>query len=540
MDPHTPPVVPERTMRPDALSAAHGQHADPAPAATRHRCLLHRILGLGRGRLRFLRPRLDRSDYLGEFDGFDRSASSTSAPAGTAQLCQARDLLKTSLAALTNPSLLKGATSGIKAALSQVQNDLNALKAAANGNYQPQVDAVRTSLQQLEAGAGNMGHGQFAQNLPAVGSAKANWEPPPRHCSPRSRSPAGPRPDHNRQSARRVATTARSRGRSATAAATPNAADMTVGKARPTRGVDSSPAENGHGTAPPVSPRAGLAARIRGLVGAIRDGDDATVEAAIIQLSSRRRILAPLGMVVGAFAMLFEGLKLLVSNWRLTLVQVLPAMWIWVAMIDLKAHVFHGKSFHPLHGWALLAAIIAVAVITAAGFFLNAVFAFAIAKPGRPQIRPAFTEARSHAAIVLGAGSVVGLLLGVAALYSDRWGRGWFAISMSIVIAVMMVAYVAVPSRLIGVKTTYSKADKLKATAVGGAIGGVVCFPPVRAGPHRHPHARIPRPFHPRNLRARTRRHLAGRHYQRRQSDQDERQTGSGHSDRTREVDGCQ
>ena len=53
---------------------------------------------------------------------------------------------------------------------------------------------------------------------------------------------------------------------------------------------------------------------------------------------------------------------------------------------------------------------------------------------------------------------------------------------MSIVIAVMMVAYVAVPSRLIGLKTTHSKADKLKASAVGGAIGGVVCFPPYGLG----------------------------------------------------------
>jgi len=30
-------------------------------------------------------------------------------------------------------------------------------------------------------------------------------------------------------------------------------------------------------------------------------------------------------------------LKLLVSNWRLTLVQVPPAMWIWLAMYNLKA-----------------------------------------------------------------------------------------------------------------------------------------------------------------------------------------------------------
>ena len=65
-----------------------------------------------------------------------------------------------------------------------------------------------------------------------------------------------------------------------------------------------------------------------------------------------------------------------------------------------------------MHGWALSAAIIGVAVVTAASFFLNAMFAFVIAKPGRPQIRPAFAQARSHAGIVLSAGSVVGLLVG--------------------------------------------------------------------------------------------------------------------------------
>jgi hypothetical protein len=256
---------------------------------------------------------------------------------------------------------------------------------------------------------------------------------------------------------------------------------MTVGKEKPPPTPDSLPNEEGPLPAA-VSRRAALVNQIRTLVRAIAEGDDAMVEAAVVQLSKRRRIFAPLGMVVGAFAMLFEGLKLLFSNWRLTLVQVLPAMWIWAAMLDLKAHVFHGKSFHPLHGWALLAAIIGVAIITAASFMLNAVFAFAIAKPGRPEIRPAFSQARSRAAIVLATGGVIGLLLGVAALYVDRLGRGWFAVSMSIVVAIMMVAYVSLPAKLIGMKTTYSKADKLKATAVGGAIGGVVCFPPYALG----------------------------------------------------------
>ena len=53
---------------------------------------------------------------------------------------------------------------------------------------------------------------------------------------------------------------------------------------------------------------------------------------------------------------------------------------------------------------------------------------------------------------------------------------------MSIVIGILMVAYVSLPSRLIGMRTTFSKSDALKASVVGGAIGAVVCFPPYMIG----------------------------------------------------------
>jgi hypothetical protein len=180
--------------------------------------------------------------------------------------------------------------------------------------------------------------------------------------------------------------------------------------------------------------------------------------------------------------MLFDGVKLLFTNWRLTLIQVLPAMWIWAAMFDLKAHALHGKSFHVLTGPVVIPIVLAVSAITAAGFFLNAVFAFAIASEGPPVIRPAFTQARSHLAVVLGWGATVGLGLGLATVVVARWGRPWFGLSLGIVVAVMMVCYVGVPARLIGVKTTHSKRDKLTASAVGGAIGAVVCTPPYVLG----------------------------------------------------------
>jgi hypothetical protein len=180
--------------------------------------------------------------------------------------------------------------------------------------------------------------------------------------------------------------------------------------------------------------------------------------------------------------MLFMGVKLLFTNWRLTLIQVLPAMWIWAAMFDLKAHLLHGKTFHGLTGPVVIPLVLAVALITAASFYLNGVFAYAISGKGPPQIRPAFTQAWSHRRITLISGFAVGGAAGPVHVVVVRWGRFWFGLCLGIVIAIMMVCYVAVPARLIGMKTSYPRRDKLAASAVGGIVGAVVCTPPYLLG----------------------------------------------------------
>jgi hypothetical protein len=218
------------------------------------------------------------------------------------------------------------------------------------------------------------------------------------------------------------------------------------------------------------------------LVTAVRTGDEAMVERTVLALSQRSRWLAPLAFLVGAFAMLFQGVKLLFTNWRLTLVQVLPAMWIWAAMLDLKAHALHGKEFHLLRGPLLWLVLLVIASLTAGSYFLNAVFAFAISKTGAPEIRPAFTEAKRHIRTILAWGFLVGLPLGFATMVVDRWGKFWFSLTLSVVVAVMMITYVAVPARFIGVKTERSTRDKITASAVGGAVGAVVCTPPFALG----------------------------------------------------------
>ena len=171
--------------------------------------------------------------------------------------------------------------------------------------------------------------------------------------------------------------------------------------------------QSGERQASAATRRASVVKQFSRVIDAIRQGDDDAVQQMVLDLSRQHRILAaPVALVVGAVAMLFEGVKLLLTNWRLTLVQVLPAMWICGTMLDLEgSRIARQVLPHVLRGPILVPIVLAVALLTAASFFLNAVFAFAISKPGHPEIRTGFTEARKHHRTVLGSGVVVGLLL---------------------------------------------------------------------------------------------------------------------------------
>ncbi len=224
-------------------------------------------------------------------------------------------------------------------------------------------------------------------------------------------------------------------------------------------------------------PHRNLWKRVQALTRALGEEDEAAVEAAVIGLSRSRRILAPLSLTVGAVIMLLQGLQLIVRNWRLFLLEVVPGMWTWAAMLDLKAHLFRGATFREWQGAPALAMMVGIVVVTVGSYYLNAVFAFALVSPKGSAIRPAFGRARQHLVSTLLVGGVIGVALAVAAIVSPRWGREWFSVSLSVVVAVMMVTYVLFPSRLIGMSAEASRRDMLAATAVGGVAGAVICTP---------------------------------------------------------------
>jgi len=220
-----------------------------------------------------------------------------------------------------------------------------------------------------------------------------------------------------------------------------------------------------------------LLGRIRSAARALEADDEVLVQR-VLQVSRSHRVLAPLALTAGAFAILLHGVRLLLSDWRLVLVEILPAMWIWLAMADLKLHVLRGRSLHDIRGPILIPIGLAIVALTAAAFFLNAVFAFAIARTRPPNIRSAFAEARRRAAPILVPGAVIGALLAVTTTVGPRWNRPWFTLSLGIIVGAMMLAYVDIPARLIGRRATHSKRDKLAARALAGLLSLTVCTPP--------------------------------------------------------------
>ena len=106
--------------------------------------------------------------------GCGSSDGSSTSTTDKEEICQARDDLQTSVTALTNPALLTQGTTAITAAVDDVKADVANLKPAASADYQPQFESLQTSIDDLETATGNLGNGNIAGNLTAVGTAIAS------------------------------------------------------------------------------------------------------------------------------------------------------------------------------------------------------------------------------------------------------------------------------------------------------------------------------------------------------------------------------
>lgn len=215
------------------------------------------------------------------------------------------------------------------------------------------------------------------------------------------------------------------------------------------------------------------------LVRGITEVDPTAMESAARQLGGSRRWLTPVAWAAGTIVLLVHGVKLLVMNWRLSLIQLIPAAWVWLATWDLKAHLLHGDSFAQLTLLERLAVAAAVVAFTVAAFWCNTVFAFAIDAPPPPRITPAVRKTRTRWPVIVTPAVVIGVALAFATVVVPRIAGIWvFSLVLSAVLTVMVISYVAVPARIIGVKSRrLPRKEAIGRAAAGGTLSAVAMAP---------------------------------------------------------------
>ncbi len=218
--------------------------------------------------------------------------------------------------------------------------------------------------------------------------------------------------------------------------------------------------------------------RVVELATAVADTDPERIDSLARQLGSSRSYLAPVAWTAGTVVLLLRGVKLLLLNWRLTLIQLVPAVVVWLAMYDLRVHALHRTEFRHLGiGWVVAGFVVTV-LLSIVSFWCNTVFAFAI-DTLPPRIGPAIARARERWRPIVAAGVVMGLVLGAATLLVPRLGRLLLFDAVLLgVIGLMVVAFVAVPARILERRTRkLPPKEAIGRTLVGWALSIVAMTP---------------------------------------------------------------
>jgi hypothetical protein len=214
--------------------------------------------------------------------------------------------------------------------------------------------------------------------------------------------------------------------------------------------------------------------RLVDLAGAVRGTDPAQVEQAVAELGAKRRWLAPLAVAAGTVAIVFDGVLLLIRNWRLTLLQLFPAAWIYAMSWNLRTHMLAHK--HPP---VTRVGLVAVGVLIAAqvAYWCNATFAYTLTQGARADIPAAFARARPRWRVVGGLALLTGGIQAAVWLLLPDWSLRWFWIALLVLFVVQVYLFVAVPMWLLRVAKTGTPKERLTRSLTTGVLSAVASTP---------------------------------------------------------------
>jgi len=213
-------------------------------------------------------------------------------------------------------------------------------------------------------------------------------------------------------------------------------------------------------------------------VSAVADADPEEIEATARRLGSSRRYLAPVAWVAGMLVLVVRGIRLLLWNWRLLVLELVPATWVWVTLSDLRHEGLRAPPLRDITVLDVLLAVSVAAVASLAALWCNCVFGFAVSQP-HPRVRPAIRQTWPYrrrlavASVVVGAGVATGFAV------IPRLDSVWvYAACVGAMYGIMLSSLVVMPAWVIGIaRRRFGPLETVQRWVTGWALAAVAMAP---------------------------------------------------------------
>jgi hypothetical protein len=214
-----------------------------------------------------------------------------------------------------------------------------------------------------------------------------------------------------------------------------------------------------------------------GIAFSAREMSDDELLDAIDRLRVGRLLAGPLAFATGAILLVVHGGVLLLTNWRLVIVELLPAVWLGAVLWDWRSQVLRDHALLDPGGWAAVAIAAGVVAMTVASYWCNVTFAY-LATGREDRIRPASRAVGRHRRLVTGVALAVGLLHAWVAVRAPIRGVPTFAVGLGIVVGLHLYLYSALPAQALGIdRGRRAPREALSRTLTVGALSAVVSAP---------------------------------------------------------------
>lgn len=224
----------------------------------------------------------------------------------------------------------------------------------------------------------------------------------------------------------------------------------------------------------------GRLTQLRRLLDTGRDADPQAVADGVRRVIGRRRWLLPLVVVGQTLDALVAGVLLLLRNWKLLLVELVPAIWLGALTWDWRARVTGRLPLAEVHGAAAVGVAVLVMAATYAAYWCNALFAFTATRPPPVDLRAAARSARAARRTIATWALLAGAAHALVAVFVTRTNLPLYSIALGAVVLVQMYGLVALPVALVAPTAARHRRtlrERAAAMVLTGAVSGVASAP---------------------------------------------------------------